>query len=73
MSDLAGIQVTGIYRNEEIQCFEAWVVCSDSGDRILIATCSMSVAPEDLSWWEQQVWGQWMPDWGILRSGSCVA
>ena len=61
------METTGICRNEESQCYEAWLVRPETGERILIASCSMDVPPESLRWWEQRVWGEWLPEWGIQR------
>ena len=62
------IPTTGIYPNQETQCFEAWVVDEKSRHRALVSTCSMSVPPEQIQWWQQQVWTTWMPEWGVSRA-----
>ena len=73
MASLDQMQATGIYPNEEAQCFEAWVMNAESGERILVATCSMCVPEDQYRWWVQQVWNSWMPEWGIFRAESRVA
>jgi len=65
---LEHIQTTGIYPNEETQCLEAWVVWAESGDKVLVSTCSMGVAEDQYQWWIHQVWNTWMPTWGVYRT-----
>ncbi|MFA6110982.1 MAG: hypothetical protein WDA75_19655 [Candidatus Latescibacterota bacterium] len=67
------IQTTGVYRNEATQCYEAWFVEPGSGNRLLVATCSVCVAEEQVRWWEHQVWDHWLPQAGFERPMSRVA
>ncbi|MEW6751534.1 MAG: hypothetical protein AB1505_11245 [Candidatus Latescibacterota bacterium] len=73
MATANDVTSTGIYPNSETQCFEAWIVDPNSGDRVLVATCSMCVPHEQYRWWEQQVWSHWMPQWGIYPRCAKVA
>lgn len=73
MASLDHIQTTGIYPNEETECFEAWGVNAESGERFLVASCSMCVPEDQYQWWVQQVWNVWMPEWGVFRTVSRVA
>lgn len=73
MASFAQIQTTGIYPNEETQCYEAWLVDGNSGNKVLVATCSMCVPVDQLRWWEHQVWNVWIPEWEGHRLLSRVA
>ena len=73
MASLEQIQSTGIFPNEETQCYEAWVVKQITGEKMLVASCSMCVPQDQYCWWVQQVWGRWMPEWGIFRSETSEA
>ncbi len=73
MASLDQIQNTGIYPNEETQCFEAWVVWPEMGEKALVSTCSMCIPEDQYQWWVQQVWSAWMPTWGVERKENRVA
>jgi hypothetical protein len=73
MVSFADIQTTGVYRNEATQCYEAWFVDPGSGDRLLVATCSLCVGEDQVRWWEHQVWDDWLPQAGFERPLSRVA
>ena len=73
MSSAGCVETTGIYVNEETQCYEAWVVHPQTDDRVLVATCSTCVSDSDYHWWVETVWNAWMPDWGVQRGEVRVA
>lgn len=49
------IDASGIYENPTTQCFEAWIVGEDANNKRLVASCSMSVPPEQYRWWVHKV------------------
>ena len=69
MALLEQIQRTGIYPNEATHCYEAWIVRPETGEKALVATCSMGVPDDQYQWWVHQVWNRWMPAWGVRRAG----
>ena len=73
MAAASDVVATGIYSNPDTQCYEAWIVDQASGDRVLVATCSMCVSQEQYQWWEQQVWSDWMPQWSVFAARAKVA
>jgi hypothetical protein len=45
---------SGIYRNEETQCFEFWAYEPRTGAMTLLSSCSTQVPDEQLRWWRHQ-------------------
>jgi len=63
-----------IQLNRDTQCYEAWAVFPDTGERLLVATCSACVSDPELQWWEQRVWNEWTPSCSPRnRSGAVGA
>ena len=60
MLSLEHIQSTGIYQNESTQCYEAWEVDPETGEKKLLSTCSMCVPEQDYQWWTQEVWNTFL-------------
>ena len=49
------VRESGIYRNESIHCYEAWVVEPHTESTVLVSTCSLCVSEEEFHWWEERV------------------
>lgn len=60
MTQIQHIGQSGIYPNDTTQCSEAWVVNPETGEKVLLSTCSMCVSEEQYQWWIQEVWGRLM-------------
>lgn len=64
MAWLDHIEETGIYRNEDTQCWEAWVVVPLEGVKRLVSTCSVGAPESSYHWWIQHVCGRILQEWG---------
>ena len=60
MLSLEHIQSTGIYQNESTQCYEAWEVDLETGEKKLLSTCSMCVPEQGYQWWTREVWSTFL-------------
>ncbi|MFH1567858.1 MAG: hypothetical protein ABIL09_07635 [Gemmatimonadota bacterium] len=57
------VRGTGIYRNDETQCWEAWVVIPEEGVKHLVSTCSVCAPEPAHDWWLQRVCGHVLKEW----------
>ena len=55
MTPINVIHQSGIYPNEATQCNEAWVVNPETGEKIMLSTCSFCVSEDQYQWWVQEV------------------
>jgi len=64
MGWLEQIQDTGIYRNDETRCWEAWVVIPEEGIKQIVSSCSVEASDSTHEWWLQEVCGALLRQWG---------